>query len=170
MRLFVRRDLLTDQSTTGCLYIEDRFECFTLEDPVRERPGVPVAEWKIPKQTAIPAGTYRIGLVHSPHFGCMVPLLAGVEGFSAIEIHWGNVPGDTDGCLLIGQQRIRDQILNSRAAWLALMPKLEKAFGVERLKESPEKYPLDYQRVGDPEPVTMTFQNDFFRLPPMNST
>jgi hypothetical protein len=39
--------------------------CDTLEDLVREVPGVPVEQWKIPGETAIPAGEYEILLTRS---------------------------------------------------------------------------------------------------------
>lgn len=76
--------------------------CFTLEDQVREIPGKPVAEWKVPGQTAIPAGRYRVTLEDSPRFGPDTITLHKVQGFDYIRVHGGNDVDDTEGCPLTG--------------------------------------------------------------------
>ena len=68
--------------TVGALYVDDVFECLTLEDEIRERPGVPVSAWKIPKHTAIPAGRYCVRLTMSARFGRVLPLLEDVPGWT----------------------------------------------------------------------------------------
>jgi len=45
--------------------------------------------------SCVPAGTYSAVLVQSPHFGFPVYQLTNVPGRSAVEIHPGNVAGDT---------------------------------------------------------------------------
>lgn len=57
MLLRLVRQRSTRRVTFGTLFVDDEFECLTLEDGIRERPGVPVAEWKVPKETAIPRWT-----------------------------------------------------------------------------------------------------------------
>lgn len=47
MELLVQREPSTLNSTPGTLSIDGAFECFTLEDVVREVPGRPVSTWKI---------------------------------------------------------------------------------------------------------------------------
>jgi len=54
--------------TFGTLFVDEVMECLTLEDEIRERPGVPVSEWKVPGQTAIPARRYSIRLTMSRRF------------------------------------------------------------------------------------------------------
>lgn len=76
--------------------------CFTLEDQIREIPGKPVDEWKVPGQTAIPAGRYRVTLENSPRFGAETITLHKVPGFDYIRIHGGNDVDDTEGCPLTG--------------------------------------------------------------------
>ena len=102
-------------------------ECLTLEDEIRERPGVPVSAWTVPGQTAIPAGRYSISLTMSARFGCVLPLLRDVPGFSGIRIHTGNVIDDTEGCILVGRRASRMKIAESRIAFRSLMAALDRA-------------------------------------------
>ena len=76
--------------------------CYTLEDEIRELPGVPVAVWKIAGETAIPAGRYRVTLEQSPRFGPDTLTLWAVPGFTHIRMHGGNTSADTHGCPLLG--------------------------------------------------------------------
>jgi hypothetical protein len=113
--------------TFGTLFVDGVSECLTLEDEVRERPGVPVSAWKVPGKTAIPAGRYSMSLTMSARFGCVLPLLRDVPGFSGIRIHTGNVIDDTDGCILVGRRTSGTKIAESRMAFRALMATLERA-------------------------------------------
>jgi hypothetical protein len=78
-----------------------------LEDTVRLGP-------KIASKTAIPAGTYLLDYNFSPHFGRKMPEVLGVPNFSGIRIHWGNDEYDTDGCILVGQNKIKGEVINSK--------------------------------------------------------
>jgi hypothetical protein len=111
--------------TFGRLYVNDVFECYTLEDPVRPD-GI-----KIPGRTAIPAGRYRLTLEHSPKFGPDTPTLHDVPGFEYIRIHAGNTELDTEGCILVGQviSPARTMLFQSRAALEPLRAKLKAAGG-----------------------------------------
>lgn len=88
--------------TIGQLYIDGDLLCFTLEDVVREVPGVPVEKWKVKNETAIPTGTYELRLEDSPKFGPETPTLLGVPGFQYVRMHSGNNEQDTEGCLILG--------------------------------------------------------------------
>lgn len=72
---------------------EERQLCVTLERP-----------WVDNEHTVscIPAGTYQASRYHSPKRGYDVWLLDSVPNRDMIEIHVGNVPSDTDGCILVG--------------------------------------------------------------------
>ena len=121
MQLKLIRKTFTDRSTIGELLVEDSFECFTLEDVVREV--------KIPGQTAIPAGTYEVTVTFSNHFQKRLPLLLDVPNFEGVRIHSGNRPEDTEGCILVGTSKgSPDRIDNSKAAFAALFSKVEAAF------------------------------------------
>lgn len=117
MDLSLIRRTFTDRSTIGDLSIDGAFECFTLEDCVREV--------KIPGKTAIPYGRYHVVIDYSLRFKRLLPLLLDVPGFTGIRIHPGNTDADTEGCILVGLTEGRDSIGNSRAAFNALFQKLQ---------------------------------------------
>jgi len=110
--------------TLGALYVNGVWRCWQLEDEIREIPGVPVSEWKIPGRTAIPAGRYRVRLTFSPRFNRVLPELLHVPGFSAIRIHVGNRPEDTEGCVLVGLRRAGSAVVADSTR--ALAPLLEE--------------------------------------------
>lgn len=114
--LELRRKWLTDKSTIGELYVNGEFECFTLEDVVRPE--------KVYGQTAIPAGRYRVIFSKSPRFKRVLPLLMHVPNFEGVRIHAGNTAVDTEGCILVGQERGEDKVLKSRLALEALLAKI----------------------------------------------
>ncbi|MBQ2523630.1 MAG: hypothetical protein II541_05445, partial [Prevotella sp.] len=52
---------------------------------------------------------------YSPKFKQWLPLLLGVLNFSGIRIHAGNdAVNDTQGCILVGENRVKGKVLNSR--------------------------------------------------------
>lgn len=105
--------------TIGELSIEGKFQCYILEDVVREVPGMPVEQWKIAGKTAIPTGDYEVIITLSNRFKRDLPLLKDVPGFAGIRIHPGNTAEDTEGCLLPGTHRSADStsVLHSRVAF-----------------------------------------------------
>ena len=128
MELTLQREPSTEESTPGKLFINGEFECFTLEDMVRELSGVRVAAWKVVSQTAIPTGTYNVTIDMSQRFGREMPHILDVEDFDGVRIHSGNTSADTEGCILIGQARNGpDEVINSRPAFNAFFPKLQAA-------------------------------------------
>ena len=103
---------------------------YTLEDKYRENTGVPVCEWKIPHETAIPCGTYPLIIDMSTRFKKLMPHICNVEGFDGIRIHAGNTDQDTDGCILLGWALADegDMILKSRDAVGDFMQELESYY------------------------------------------
>jgi len=75
MKLEVKRKIFTDKSTIGELYIDGVFECYTLEDTVRQGP-------KVFGKTAIPTGTYKVIVNMSNRFKRLLPLLVNVPEFA----------------------------------------------------------------------------------------
>lgn len=126
MEIEVRRESSSDRSTIGRVFVDGVFECFSLEDVVREVPGQPVHQWKVFGATAIPAGRYRILMANTQKFG-RVPWVQDVPGYTGILIHCGNIHEHTSGCLLVGRTRAADFIGESRPALQALVAKIEAA-------------------------------------------
>jgi hypothetical protein len=122
MQLILKRKYFYPDGIVGELFLDGAFECYTLEDPEREV--------KIPHITCIPAGIYPVQKYLSPRWKRNVPLLVGVPNFTAVEIHIGNFPRDTDGCILVGSVRDPKQaaIYSSKAAFELLMERLEVGF------------------------------------------
>lgn len=116
MQLLLKRIKFSEKSTIGELYVDGKFECYTLEDVVREV--------KIPNETAIPYGTYTVTISYSPRFKRYLPELHDVPNFSKIRIHPGNTDKNTEGCILVGENYTDDFISNSRVAFNKLYPKI----------------------------------------------
>ena len=119
MKIEVKRLHRTDNSTIGELTIDGKFECYTLEDIERYV--------KIKGETAIPKGTYKVIINQSNRFKRLLPLLIGVPNFEGVRIHAGNSNHDTEGCILVGQNRSVDYITKSRKAFDSLFAKMQKA-------------------------------------------
>lgn len=79
----------------------------------------------------IPTGTYFLTVYDSPHAGHPVPLLQDVPGRTEIEIHCGNYPCDSKGCILVGEMvDIEGMLQESQLAFDRLFPLIDSA--VER--------------------------------------
>ncbi len=109
MKLDVVRTQFGADATNGMLFIDGVFECFVLEDQVREGS-------KIMKETAIPLGEYEIKFRNVGGFatkynsrygvdfhGSGMLELQNVPNFKYILIHTGNTDEHTAGCLLVGE-------------------------------------------------------------------
>ncbi len=94
------------------------YVCDTLEPRWRD---LAHGERKVRGLTAIPEGRYPVVVSHSPKFGRWLPLLMGVPRFSGVRIHTGNLPQDTEGCILVGSNTKVGQLADSSAALAKLM-------------------------------------------------
>ncbi|MFC6102868.1 DUF5675 family protein [Olivibacter domesticus] len=92
-------------TTLGQLYINNLFQCYILEDKIRNE--------KIPGETAIPAGEYKLGLNKTAgmnakyqsrysHMHQGMVEIRGIPNFTLVFFHIGNYHTDTRGCLLTG--------------------------------------------------------------------
>lgn len=123
MKLLLERIAYKETYTIGKLYIDGVYECDTLEDKVRDK--------KIKGITAIPAGTYKIDITYSNRFKKIMPLLLDVPGFEGIRIHSGNTSEDTSGCILVGQNKEKGKLINSRMVYEMFMKKLQRYAEIE---------------------------------------
>ena len=102
MKVTLKRCIFEDDTTIGVLRLDGKFQCFTLEDKIREI--------KIAGKTAIPKGNYKVILSMSNRFQKVLPLIMDVPNFAGVRIHSGNTHADTEGCILVG-----NLITNSRS-------------------------------------------------------
>lgn len=139
MKIEVKRIALKDKYTIGHMYIDGKFVCDTLEDKVRDlnkNGKFDNGEVKIPNETAIPYGTYNVtmniqSLKYSNYakypyvkkYNAFMPRLQNVPSFEGILIHAGNTAGHTSGCILVGENKIKGQVVNSQKIWTNLMDK-----------------------------------------------
>ena len=130
MKLTLKRIALRPTYTIGRLYVDGNYFCDTLEDTVRDldKDGkFHNGEKKVYAKTAIPYGTYEIKWTYSPRFKKYTPQLMNVPSFEGIRIHAGNTSADTEGCLLLGENKQVGKVLNSRATINKFYPLIKKA-------------------------------------------
>ena len=125
MEIEVKRIARKERYTIGNMYVDDTYFCDTLEDADRGLADTmeidEILENKLKGITAIPTGKYDVILSFSPRFKRVLPLLLNVKGFEGIRIHSGNTAEDTEGCLLVGENKEKGKVLNSRATFERLM-------------------------------------------------
>lgn len=129
------------ESTLSQLYINGIFQCYLLEDKIREV--------KIASQTAIPTGVFELKLNtwgaknvdYKKAFGKLhegMIEISGLPNFSFVYIHTGNTIKETAGCPLCGfgfQFADGDfQVSQSIAAYKMIYPKLVSLAKLENNK------------------------------------
>lgn len=142
MKITLIRSYNTDRYCIGHLYIDGKYFCDTLEDTDRgldsSMPLKKLQSIKIKSRTAIPTGLYAVTLnTVSPKYSkkqffnklCngKMPRLLNVPAYEGILIHTGNKPEDTDGCLLVGYNKVKGGLVNSTEAFVKLYEILSKA-------------------------------------------
>lgn len=124
MKLKVNRIYRGLDYTIGRLYINDEYYSDVLEDADRglsDDMGLETIQaLKKPNITAIPTGTYKVLITYSPRFKQRMPILMNVKGFDGIRIHSGNTHKDTSGCLLVGENKEKGKVLNSKITYTKL--------------------------------------------------
>lgn len=117
-KLEVKRRFRGANYTIGTLYVNGERFCDTLEDTDRglnnDMTQEQVRGIKVPGHTAIPTGSYEVAIDFSPRFRRPLPRLQQVPGFTGVLIHAGNSHRDTSGCILVGENKQKGMVLNSR--------------------------------------------------------
>lgn len=122
----------------GHLTVDGVYECDILEDTDRgltsDMPEELIKLKKVYGKTAIPKGEYLIDMnTVSPKFKdrswakfCdgKLPRLIDVPGFDGVLIHVGNKPEDTLGCLLVGLNKVKGQVISSTETFTILYNKM----------------------------------------------
>ena len=136
MELILERIAKRKTYTIGHLYIrqqvmdeylpgtEDKYFCDTLEPTWRDYEH---GAYKVKGRSAIPEGRYAVVISYSPRFKQWLPILLGVPKFEGIRIHAGNTAKDTEGCILVGQNREVGKVLDSRKWLYELKQKIVEA-------------------------------------------
>ena len=121
-RLYIREQVM-DEYLPG---YEDRYFCDTLEPTWRDYEH---GAYKVKGRSAIPEGRYAVVISWSPKFKQWLPILLGVPKFEGIRIHAGNTAKDTEGCILIGLNKLVGQVVDSRIWLHRLKQKIVEAKG-----------------------------------------
>lgn len=140
MELLIDRKWKKQSYTISNLYIDGKWFSNVLEDTDRNLDDSmsedKIRALKIPSITAIPRGTYEITLdVVSTKYSKIqfykdvcngkVPRLKNVKGFDGILIHAGNTDKDSSGCLLVGHNKVKGQVINSKETYKQLYQLLQ---------------------------------------------
>jgi hypothetical protein len=145
----VNRTQFNWTETLGEFVIFGKSKGYTVEDETRLQ--------KVHGRTAIPEGTYQLGLRNSPKFSDtfywsekdkllkpknIATTLSGyvphqlihienVPNFQYVLIHWGNTSLDTEGCLIIGKElgivKNMQGVLKSKELYQEIYPELYSA-------------------------------------------
>ena len=124
------------------VYIDGSYICDAIEDTDRMLDDTMDEKYilskKIKSKTAIPCGTYNILMnVISPKFSLKpyykkfcngrLPRFEKIKGFSGVLFHRGNTEKDSAGCIILGQNKIKGQVINSTMCFENFWNKLEVA-------------------------------------------
>lgn len=143
MKLTIKRTITRNNYTLGKLYIDGVYFCDTLEDRDRgltQNMSVEqIKSIKVPGETAIPKGTYRVTLdVVSPKFskypfymetcGGKLPRLIDVKGYEGVLIHVADGPKRdslVQGCIGIGNLSAEEYLMNGKKVFAELYNKMK---------------------------------------------
>lgn len=132
MKLTIKRTITRNNYTLGELYIDGQFFCSTLEDKDRgltqSMSVEQIKSIKVPGETAIPKGTYKVTLdIVSPKFSkypfymevCegKLPRLIDVKGYEGVLIHVADgIKRDAllQGCIGIGNLSSEEYLINGK--------------------------------------------------------
>lgn len=143
MKLTIKRTITRNSYTLGKLYVDEVYFCDTLEDRDRgltQNMSVEqIKSIKVPGETAIPKGTYKVTLdVVSPKFSkypfymqtCegKLPRLIDVKGYDGVLIHVADGPKRDSllqGCIGIGNLSAEEYLMNGKKVFVELYNKLK---------------------------------------------
>ncbi len=138
MNITLNRIAKKSKYTIGKLYIDGEYFCDTIEDTDRgltqTMTDAQIKSKKVHGQTAIPTGTYKVIISYSNKFKRQMPLLLNVPGFLGIRIHSGNTEKDTEGCLIVGKNKVVGKVIESKDTYNKLFSMLCEANKKEAIK------------------------------------
>ena len=110
INLLLIREVFTEESTAGTLYLNGERVADTLENPYLDNQR---------NISSIPSGNYKVRLRlarESATRDYLHLLVQEVKDRSYILFHIGNTAKDTRGCILVGLSREQDRVNNSKLA------------------------------------------------------
>lgn len=143
MKLTIKRTITRNSHTLGKLYVDGVYFCDTLEDKDRgltQNMSVEqIKSIKVPGETAIPKGTYKVTLdVVSPKFskypfymqtcGGKLPRLIDVKGYEGVLIHVADGPKRdslVQGCIGVGNLSAEEYLMNGKKVFAELYNKMK---------------------------------------------
>lgn len=139
MKIKLHRKYRKDTYSIGLLYVDGKYFCDTCEDKDRglkqTDPLAKIKAVKVYAETAIPIGTYKVAMdVVSPKFaavawyktlcGGKMPRIMNVPGYEGVLIHPGSNALDSAGCILVGRNKVRGGLIQSRVTFAELYAKM----------------------------------------------
>jgi hypothetical protein len=135
VELLLNRIALKEKYTIGKLFVNGVYWCDSIEDKNRDlnKDGdlSDEGEFKVMHKTAIPYGRYKVIVNMSNRFKRYLPLLLNVPEFEGIRIHNGLDENSSSGCIILGENKEKGKVLNSK-------------FWMDKLT----KYLLEQQKIG----------------------
>lgn len=142
MEILVHRKWKKEDYTISRFFVDGELVANALEDTDRGLDDG-MEDWqirnkKIPNRTAIPTGRYEIDMdTISPRFSqkqfymdvCQgkLPRLKNVKGFEGILIHTGNDETHSSGCLLVGLNKVRGKLTDSKETFKKVYALMKEA-------------------------------------------
>ena len=118
MKLKLIRIFFGKTYTIGKLYIDGVYYCDTIEDVNRDlnKDGdlLDIGEGKVMHKTCIPFGIYKVIVNMSGRFKRLLPRILNVPHFDGILIHNGVDETSSSGCIIVGENRVKGKVTNSR--------------------------------------------------------
>lgn len=142
MKILLKRIYSNNTYTIGHIYVDGVYVCDSIEDTDRGwhngMSDAYIRNNKVYAKSAIPIGTYNLTMnVVSPKFyqkayykkfcGGRLPRILNVPGFDGILIHRGKTERDSAGCVIVGYNKVKGQVLNSQEAFEKLYKLLDQS-------------------------------------------
>lgn len=143
MEVRIKREYKKETYTIGNLYIDGEWFCNTLEDRDRGLTQTmkteEIQKVKVQNETAIPTGRYiiRMDIVSQKYYGVKwykenfdgrMPRIENVKAFLGILFHPGTTALDSSGCILVGLNKQKGKLLESRVTFKKLWDLFEEAY------------------------------------------
>lgn len=128
MNITLNRQVYNSSCTLGTLYVDNKEICKTLELPYRDNQN---------DISSIPAGVYKGNLRYDKDDKWRIQLVD-VPNRTGVQIHIGNVPKSTIGCILVGKSYEKNDcnVLNSVVAYWDLK---KSFYGTDYPNATPNK-------------------------------